>query len=268
METWSESGRQSATVPVNGIEMYYEIHGQGEPLVLLHGFGGCAGDWAYLPNQWAKEYQLVIPDLRGQGHSTNPSGVFTHRQAAQDVCALLDRLGVDNFKAVGISGGANILLHLATQKPDRLKSMVLVSATPYYPAQAREVMAKFGDDMLSEPERQAMRKRHKHGEAQVQAIYAQARAFKDSYDDMNFTPPLLATITAETLIVYGDRDFLYPARIALDMYEAIPRSYLWIVPNGAHGPLFGSLAGQFVATASAFLRGEWTRQAAPPNQTA
>jgi pimeloyl-ACP methyl ester carboxylesterase len=264
----NEAAIQSDTISVNGIEMYYETHGRGEPLLLLHGFGGCAGDWVYIPNEWAKEYRLVIPDLRGQGHSINPSGVFTHRQAALDVDALLDRVGIDRFKAVGISGGANILLHLATHKPDRVKSMVLVSASPYYPAQARAVMAKFGDDMLSEPERQAMRKRHQHGEAQVQAIYAQARAFKDSYDDMNFTPPLLGTITAETLIVYGDRDFLYPARIALEMYEAIPRSYLWIVPNGAHGPVFGSLAGQFVATASAFLCGEWTRQATAPNKPA
>jgi pimeloyl-ACP methyl ester carboxylesterase len=255
---------QSDTIFVNDIEMYYQTHGQGEPLVLLHGFGGSAGDWAYIPNEWAKEYRLVIPDLRGQGHSTNPSGVFTHLQAAQDVFALLDHLGIDKFTAVGISGGANILLHLSTQQPSRVQKMVLVSATPYFPSQARAVMARFGDDVLSEPERQAMRKRHHHGEEQVQAIYAQARAFKDSYDDMNFTPPYLGTITAETLIVYGDRDFLYPATIALEMYQAIPRSYLWIIPNGGHGPVFGSLSGQFVATASAFLRGEWTRQATPP----
>jgi len=61
----------------------------------------------------------------------------------------------------------------------------------------------------------------------------EAGALKDSYDDMNFTPPYLSTITARTLIIYGDRDPLYPVKIALEMYTAIHRSYLWIVPNRA-----------------------------------
>jgi pimeloyl-ACP methyl ester carboxylesterase len=79
---------------------------------------------------------------------------------------------------------------------------------------------------------------------------------KDSYTDMNFTPPLLSRIEARTLIVHGDRDPLYPAHLALDMYNAIPRSSLWIVPNGGHGPIFGDSAPRFVETATAFLRGD------------
>ena len=76
----------------------------------------------------------------------------------------------------------------------------------------------------------------------------------DSHDDMNFTPPLLSKITASTLIVYGDRDFLYPIEMAVDMYRAIPRSTLWVVPNGGHGPVFLDAAPQFVKTALTFLR--------------
>ena len=70
---------------------------------------------------------------------------------------------------------------------------------------------------------------------------------------MAFTPPLLATITARTLIVHGDRDPLYPVELALEMYRSIPGSALWVVPNGGHGPIFGAFAAPFVATASAFL---------------
>ena len=56
---------------------------------------------------------------------------------------------------------------------------------------------------------------------------------------MNFTPPSLSQITAPTLIVYGDRDFLYPVEMGVEMYRAIPRSALWVVPNRGHGPIFG-----------------------------
>src|SRR5947207_117990 len=82
-----------------------------------------------------------------------------------------------------------------------------------------------------------------------------ARCLAYSYDDGNFTPPYLSTITAETLIVFGDRDPLYPVSIAVEMHRAIPRSYLWVVPNGAHGPIFGDAAPQFVKTALQFLGG-------------
>jgi len=84
-----------------------------------------------------------------------------------------------------------------------------------------------------------------------------ARGFADSYDDVNFTPPYLSTITADTLIVFGDRDPLYPVSIAMELHRAIPRSFLFVVPNGPHGPIFGDLAPPFVATATAFLRGAW-----------
>ena len=77
---------------------------------------------------------------------------------------------------------------------------------------------------------------------------------------MNFTPPYLSTITARTLIVHGDRDPLYPVNLALEMYAAIPRSYLWIVPNGGHGPIFGGITDRFVETALAFLRDDWAGQ--------
>jgi pimeloyl-ACP methyl ester carboxylesterase len=76
---------------------------------------------------------------------------------------------------------------------------------------------------------------------------------------MNFTEPYLATITARTLIVHGDRDEIFPVDIPFQMYRAIPRSYLWIVPNGGHIPIFGKSAGIFQDKALAFLRGEWEK---------
>jgi pimeloyl-ACP methyl ester carboxylesterase len=117
-----------------------------------------------------------------------------------------------------------------------------VSAPPCFPEQARAAQRRFSTAALGDAELERMRKRHSRGERQIEELVAMTRAFADSYDDVNFTPPYLSTIRAQTLIVFGDRDPLYPVSIALDMYRAIPRSYLWVVPNGAHGPVFGEAA--------------------------
>ncbi len=121
------------TVQVNGIELYYEEAGAGKPLVLLHGFGACAQTWQPFVAKLAERHRLIIVDLRGHGHSTNPGNTFTHRESARDVFALLDSLGIDRFSAMGISAGGMTLLHMATRQPARVESMVLIGAAPYYP---------------------------------------------------------------------------------------------------------------------------------------
>lgn len=242
---------------VNDIEMYYETRGEGEPLLLLHGGGGVGANWQLIFNEPPDGYKLIIPDLRGHGRSTNPSSTFTFKQVALDVFELLDRLHIDRFKAIGLSLGAKTLLHAATQQPSRVEAMVLVSATPYFPRQARSLMNQLAVQEHSEAEWQQMRQWHKHGDEQIKKLWELMSALKDSYDDMNFTPPYLSTITARTLIVHGDRDPLYPVGLAMEMYEAIPHSYLWVVPNGGHGPIFGDITARFVETAAEFLRDGW-----------
>jgi len=242
------------------MEMYYEIRGEGEPLVLLHGGGGIGANWELIFKELPTGFRLVIPDLRGHGRSTNPSQEFTFRQSARDVFALLDRLGIERFRAVGLSLGAKTLLHVATQQPSRVDAMVLVSATPYFPEQARAIMRELTPENRTDAEWEQMRQWHQHGDEQIREIWRQMNALKDSYDDMSFTPPCLSTITARTLIVHGDRDPLYPVSLAMEMYAAIPRAYLWVVPNGGHGPIFGKMTDRFVETALAFLRGEWEGQ--------
>jgi pimeloyl-ACP methyl ester carboxylesterase len=240
--------------PLNGIDLYYEVHGSGEPVLLLHGFGGSSLDWAPLAGEWAADFQVIVPDLRGHGRSTNPAGAFRHEQAASDITALLDRLGLTAFEGVGVSGGGNVLLHLATRQPDRVKAMVLVSATSHFPEQARPIMRNYTFDLLPEAEQEKMRRRHPGGAAQIEAIFAQARAFAGSYDDFNFSAQDLAGIRARTLIVQGDRDPFYPVQISVDMAAAIPQSSLWIVPGSGHAPIGGERWPEFVKTALAFLR--------------
>ena len=182
--------------------------------------------------------------------------MFTHRQSALDVFALLDRLDVNHFTSMGISTGGMTLIHMATMQPERVEAMVLIGATSFFPESARKILR---ETTLNPPEKQweQMRKRHKHGDEQIRTLITQFRDFKDSYDDMNFTRPYLSTIRARTLIVHGDRDRFFPIGIPTEMYLAIPRSYLWIIPNGGHVPIFGDMAKRFVETSARFLRGDW-----------
>lgn len=243
------------TVAVNDIEMAYRDVGNGEPLVLLHGFLSCADEaWAPFVEPLSARYRLIIPDLRGHGHSTNPAGTFTHRQSASDVLALLDELEVTRFKAIGISSGAMTLLHIATRDPARVESMVLVGATSYFPEQARAMLRDVTLESLPTEVEEMTRACATRGDKQVRQLVTQFHGFKDSYDDMTFTPPHLATITARTLIVHGDRDEFFPVEIAVELYRAIPAAELWIVPGGGHVPIYDPLV-PFAATALRFLNG-------------
>ena len=242
------------TIAVNGFEMHYQLRGDGEPLLLLHGGMGTGDDWRQVFPSDPPGYRLIVPDLRGHGGSTNPGGAFTFRQCAQDVCALLDSLGVGRIKAIGLSMGAKTLLHAATAAPARIDAMVIVSATPRFPDALREAAAQFTPeafDRLADKERDALRQRHVHGDDQIRALYAMTRSFATSHDDMAFTRSQLKWITARTLIVHGDRDPYYPVEMAIELFRGIPESALWVVPYGGHGPIFGPLAPAFVRQAVA-----------------
>jgi pimeloyl-ACP methyl ester carboxylesterase len=242
-------------VSLNGIQLYFEVHGTGGPLLLLHGFSGSSQDWLPSNAAWGAQFQLIIPDLRGQGRSSILSKPFRHDETTQDIFALLDHLGIHSCKGVGISGGGNVLLHMATRQTDRVKATVLVSATSYFPAQARKIMEHYAAT-LPQQQLEILRRTHPGGDPQIQSILASTKAFATSYDDMNFTPTYLATIQARTLIVQGDRDPLYPVEISVEMARSIPHSNLWIIPNSGHGPVFGDCWPEFQKTALAFLQGE------------
>jgi pimeloyl-ACP methyl ester carboxylesterase len=259
---WSQAlAPQGHLAPVNGAQLYYEDYGTGSPLVLLHYFGSSSAVWAPFIPEFAKQYRVIAIDLRGHGRSTNPSGQFSHRKAALDVFALLDRLGVTRFKAIGASSGAMTLIHMATEQPPRVEAMVLVGGTDQFVAETRAILKDPTCEQLTEEDWQRMRALHHHGDEQIRELQREFCGFRNSYDDMNFTPPFLSTITARTLIVHGDHDGFFPVRIPMEIYTAIPHAFLWIVPNGGHLPVFApKMHDAFVATALEFLGGVWERK--------
>jgi pimeloyl-ACP methyl ester carboxylesterase len=250
----------SETLEVNGIDMYYQVLGKGEPLILLHGGLLHSGDtWKNVADDFARHFQVIIPDLRGHGASTNPPGeYFTTKQIAADVFGLLDHLDIDTFKAMGISMGGVTLLHMATQQLDRIDSMVLIGTASYRSADGREIARSTDAYAIPDDQMRRFREIHKHGDQQIISLVEWSRKAADDYQDINFTPPYLSTIKANTLIVHGERDRRVSVSIALEMYQAIPKSLLWVVPNGGHVPIRDSYEENFIEVAEAFLLGQMT----------
>ena len=247
---------QGNFLSVNDIELYYEVYGEGPPLLILHGFTHSGQFWQPFVEALSQHHQLIIPDLPGHGRSTNPTNQFLHRQVALDLFALLDHLQIDQFQAVGLSAGGMTLLHMATQQPARVARMILIGTASYLPEQSRAIYrarTRESDDWNWS----MLRTHHRYGEEQIWAIMDQFHGFKDSYEDMNFTGPYLSTISAKTLIVHGDRDPLFPISIAIEMYNAIPNAYLWIIPNELHVPFQGQRRQSFVQIVLEFLGGAW-----------
>jgi len=247
------------TLSVNGIDLAYELRGEGPPLLLLHGFFGSSGDWVHLFDleALAKQWRLIMPDARGHGRSTDPDGRLSHRQAAADTAALLDHLKVDRLKAVGLSFGGNILLHLATAAATRARfeAMVTIGSPSNFPPSARAIMASITVESRSDDEWREMRRRHVQGDDQIRALWRTAHDFSTDTEDLAFTPAQLGAITARTLIVTGDRDPLYPLEIFVEQYRAIPGAALYVIPNGGHDAVFRAARPDFVRTALAFLGG-------------
>ena len=235
------------------MRLYYEDKGEGPTILLLHGFTGSSADWLPLLPMLPEGHRYLIPDQRGHGRSLNPTNSYTHRQSALDVFDLLNKLEIKTFNACGMSGGAMALLHMATQQPERVESMVLVSPTTHYPQQAREIMNLTRPDNQPEEAWISMREKHKYGDDQIIKLWEQARAFKDDFEDMAFSTTDMARIQARTLIVHGDRDPLFPVDIPVSMFKAIPKSSLWIIPDGEHVPVFGSFMEAFFSKASESL---------------
>jgi 3-oxoadipate enol-lactonase len=116
------------TLRIHDIEMYYEIHGEGEPLLLIHGLGSSTRNWEAQVRYFAPRYQVITYDMRGHGRSSKPPGPYSMRAFAEDACGLLQALGIPAAHVVGISMGGMIAFELAVRYPGLLRSLVIVNS--------------------------------------------------------------------------------------------------------------------------------------------
>ena len=131
--------------PVNGLKMYYEIHGQGEPVVLLHGaFMAVTDEWSDFARELSKTRKVIAVEMQGHSRTADIKRDITYENLADDVAGLLDYLKVPSSDIVGYSLGGGVAIECAIRHPDKVRKVVSISA-PY----ARDGWVKAGNDALA-----------------------------------------------------------------------------------------------------------------------
>ena len=230
------------TAQVNGITMYYEQHGAGEPLLLINGLGADITLLTAIMNSFARRCRVVAFDNRGAGRTDKPDVPYTIELMAADTAALLDVLHLERVNVLGISMGGRIALELALSHPDRVGRLVLVSTS----AAGRGKVTVSWPMWLLLPLKWAGLLRGKY--PQPRYAYLRQRRASTSYDATN----RLGNIHAPTLILHGRRDRSMPVQLAERMHAAIDGSQIEIFRSGHMFFLF-SERQKFLDRAGRFL---------------
>jgi len=117
----------------NGISMHYETHGEGQPLLLLHGLGSSLRDWEYQVNAFASRFLVITVDLRGHGRSDKPKGPYSIALFAEDMGAFLKKIAKEPAHVVGLSMGGAVAFHLALDYSHLLRSIVITNMSARIP---------------------------------------------------------------------------------------------------------------------------------------
>ena len=203
---------------VNGIKLYYEIYGEGAPLVVLHGNGGSISNAEEFYPELIKKYKVIAIDSRAQGRSGDTEKPLTYDMMAADVNALMEQLHIDSAYLWGQSDGAILCLQMAMDYPKKVKR-----ALAYAPNIQPDSSAVFGWAVT------AVNRTIKNSKDPKEVkLYTMMR----DYPNIPFSK--LHTITAPILIMGGDRDVIRPEHL-VKMFQNIPNSQLCILPGSTHG---------------------------------
>jgi pimeloyl-ACP methyl ester carboxylesterase len=260
---------------VNGVRLYYEVHGQGPSLTMIEGIGYASWMWFRQVDALASHHRLIIYDNREVGHSEAPPVPYSVRDLAGDLALLLDCLGIERTHLLGVSAGGFIAQQFALSHPDRVDKLVLVATAMHghadkiaMPAETRRLMAP---DMSLPPEqriRKAMAVAFAPGYADahpdaidtvvkmrlesppqsIEAYMRHARA-NISFD----ASAQVASIAAPALVLHGDRDRVVPVQNGRDLARQLPNADLRILPGGGH-LAFIEQPGAFNRAVLEFLR--------------
>jgi 3-oxoadipate enol-lactonase len=118
------------TIRVNQIEIYYEIYGKGEPLLLIHGLGSSLRDWEKQIPVFERHFQVIAPDMRGHGRSDKPPGPYSVSQISDDISQLMEALGIPRFDILGISMGGMVAYQMAVNFPHRIQRLIAANCSP------------------------------------------------------------------------------------------------------------------------------------------
>jgi pimeloyl-ACP methyl ester carboxylesterase len=226
-------------IAVNDIKVYYELYGEGEPLLLLHGNGGSIENFQLQIPEFAKHYRVIAVDSRSQGRSTDSDKELSYALMASDMVALIDSLKLGRVDVVGWSDGGIIGLEMAYNYPEKVKKLVAIGAN----YSNKDFMATNDHIRMDSKDTLVIRSRkiaqkYKNGlerlspnPERIPQIRRKLKALMVKYP--NFTEKQLEKITTPTLVVVGDHDI-----ISLDhtvtLYSDLPHAQLFVVPGATH----------------------------------
>ncbi|MDA8192847.1 MAG: alpha/beta hydrolase [Thermaerobacter sp.] len=227
--------------PVNGITLYYEEAGQGEPWLLLHGATGSidqpSSGWAASMPAFAREYRAIAIEHRGHGRSTQIGSDLSYDLIAEDLAAFIDLMNLGPVHIAGVSDGAIVALHLGMYQPHRVKTLVCVGANFY------------NDDMVREANRfadvQKLEQEHPEWIARLSRLHDRNKApgwwrrlYQQVAANLAVNPCYgvedLHRIKAPTLLVAGENDLWGNLAQMVAMRRHIERAEMLIVNNGGH----------------------------------
>jgi len=224
---------------VNDIKVYYEIYGEGEPLLLLHGNGGSIENYIYQIPELSKHFKVIAIDSRAQGRTTDSNQEITYALMASDMSELINKLNLGKVYVVGWSDGGNIGLELAYAHPEKVLKVVTFGANytnENWMAPPDSVVMNPDDPLIIKTS--AMMKRYTSSLTRLSPDTLRIPIIKKKLEDLmmkypNFTIEQLKAINVPFLIVAGDHDI-----ISLDqtiaLFTNLPKAQLFIVPHASH----------------------------------
>ncbi|MFQ5399399.1 MAG: alpha/beta fold hydrolase [Anaerolineae bacterium] len=256
----------SNSVTANGLNIYHEEAGSGEPLFLLHGAMGSSANWQPTIPHLASFSRVIAPDLRDHGRTPftpDPDPTHLAEQVTEDIVGLMDALALERAALCGWSGGGDTALRVACRYPDRVRALIVGGVTHRITDAARATLAAMG---LDGPGQVNLARAHKAIPDLIALWQRTHTQFPDHWlrllerqSHLMLNPPLLtvadlATIDAPTLIIWGDRDQFLPVEQAVAVYRMLPNARLAVIPNAdhfvtrTHEAQFHQIVADFLAT--------------------
>ena len=250
-------------IEANGLRVYYEAHGEGEPLVLIHGGTATSQSWASHLPAFTEHFRVFAPDSRGHGRTDNPTGEFDYRMMADDVAALVGVLGLQRPLVLGYSDGGQIALELGMRYPGLARALVLGGTqfrfSEAYLEDARALLRITHGEVV-QPEKLEreqpdwvayLREAHGHlyGPEHWKTYVKKIAALW--LTPLHYTSEDLATITDPVLLLTGDRDGVATEE-SIELFRLLPSAELAVAPASDHS-FIEAKAGLFDALALDFL---------------
>ncbi|MCC6443498.1 MAG: alpha/beta fold hydrolase [Armatimonadetes bacterium] len=239
-------------VEVDGINLYYEERGQGDPLVLIMGLGADHTLWDPHVAAYEQHFRCILIDNRGAGRSDKPEGPYTTRMMADDVAALMDALGIEQARVAGISMGGAIAQELALCYPQKVKSLILICTWPRCDPYTVNVFEHFRDIrahidpltfvkvvhlwIFAPPYFESHMDDLIQGQQESAANFMPQHAYAAQCEACitHDTLDRLEQIEVPTLITVGDMDIFTPIRFSEQMLHRIPDSEMLIYEGCGH----------------------------------